>query len=229
MSAWFITGTDTGCGKTAVTEALLNALKPHGSVCGYKPIAAGCEKTAEGWRNEDALILQAASSGSPEYSAVNPYALAPAIAPHIAAQQAGTAISTEKVQQGFAALQAQYDFVLTEGAGGWRVPLSVEENSWMSDLPAQLGTPVILVVGIKLGCINHALLTAESIIASGNRLAGWVANSVTPAMEAETENLKTLQLALSEQLKIPLIAQFGYQQQSPLQPQSINLSPLFGA
>lgn len=229
MKGWFITGTDTGCGKTAVTEALLQALQPHGNACGYKPVAAGCERTANGWQNDDALQLQAASSGNPSYASINPYALPAAIAPHIAAAQSQCAIDPAIIHSGYKKLSAEYDFVCVEGAGGWRVPLDLDRGLWFSDIPALLNLPIILVVGLRLGCINHATLSAESIMNSGNRIAGWVANTVDADMPVETENLNTLKQTLSGDLKIPLIAQFPYQQQMPLAPQPINLPLLLDA
>lgn len=209
MSAFFITGTDTGCGKTAVTSALLDALTANHSAVGYKPVAAGCEHSEQGWQNDDALLLQAHSQPSPAYSSVNPYAFPAAIAPHIAAQQVGVEIDSSIIQQGFQQLQGAYQHVLVEGAGGWRVPLN--QNLAISDLPTLLDIPVILVVGLKLGCINHATLSAESILNRGTRLAGWVANQIEPDMPAFEENLATLNKVLTEQLSVPLIAEFDYQ------------------
>lgn len=229
MSAWFITGTDTGCGKTAVTEALLRALQTRGSACGYKPVAAGCELTPNGWQNDDALQLQAASSGNPSYQTINPYALPAAIAPHIAAEQSQCSIDPAVIHFGYQSLAEQYDYVCVEGAGGWRVPLDLDRSLWFSDIPPLLNIPVILVVGLRLGCINHATLTAESILASGNRIAGWVANTVVADMPVEAENLNTLKQTLSGDLKLPLIAQFPYQQQMPLAPRPINLPLLLDA
>ncbi|QIK37648.1 dethiobiotin synthase [Caldichromatium japonicum] len=188
---WLITGTDTGCGKTEVTLGLMAALQARGyQVLGMKPVASGCEPTAEGLRNEDALRIQAQGSLPVPYDQVNPYALAPPIAPYIAAAQAGIEIRSRRIKDAYTELQAQADLVLVEGVGGWRVPLGAE--LFLSDLPRLLELPVILVVGIRLGCLNHALLTAESIIGQGNRLAAWVANWIDPQMLALRENLDVL-------------------------------------
>lgn len=227
MSSFFITGTDTGCGKSAVTASLLQALSAKASVVGYKPVAAGCEQTADGWQNEDALLLQSYSTPTPDYAAVNPYAFPAAIAPHIAAQQVGEHIDPAVIQRGFSNLQQQYDHVLVEGAGGWRVPLA--ENCAISDLPKILNIPVILVVGMKLGCINHATLSAESIISGGHVLTGWIANQVEPDMPVLKENIATLKQVLGEQLGIPLLAQFEHQTSQPLVAKHLNLDALLGA
>lgn len=224
MSAFFITGTDTGCGKTAVTAALLDALSAHGSVAGYKPIAAGCDKTTEGWQNDDALQLQAHSRPPPSYPSINPYAFPAAIAPHIAAQQIGVEIDPQVIRQGFILLKQSYDHVLVEGAGGWRVPLNQDYD--ISDLPELLDIPVILVVGLKLGCINHATLSAESILNRGAKLAGWIANPIEPNMPAVQENLSTLKSVLSNELAVPLIAEFSHQTTDPLAPNRLNLDVL---
>ena len=226
MSAWFVTGTDTCCGKTAVSVALVKALNSVGNSCGYKPIAAGCEYVQGKWANEDALALQQVSHPRPEYEQVNPFALKEAIAPHIAAKNEGVELPMSTVRAGFDVLQATYANVVVEGAGGWYVPLSLEEDLWFSDVPKQLGLPVIMVVGVKLGCINHATLTAKAILASGNRLVGWVANVVDPAMDAENENLKPLQHVLSDQLQVPQIAQFNYEASGQLPPENIRLDAL---
>lgn len=188
---WLITGTDTGCGKTAITLGLMAALQAHGHrVLGMKPVASGCELTPEGLRNEDALRIQAQGSFPVPYEQVNPYALASPIAPHIAAAQAGIEIRSEQIQGAYRRLQERADLVLVEGIGGWRVPLG--PGLYLSDLARVLELPVILVVGLRLGCLNHALLTAESISAQGNTLAGWVANQIDPQMPALRENLDAL-------------------------------------
>lgn len=225
MSAFFITGTDTGCGKTAVTAALLDILSDKGSAAGYKPVAAGCEQTAEGWQNDDAVELQAHSLPRPAYASVNPYAFPAAIAPHIAAQQVGVEIDPLVIQQGFEVLRQTYDHVLVEGAGGWRVPLN--QHYAISDLPELLDIPVVLVVGLKLGCINHATLSAESILSRGAKLVGWVANEIEPNMPVREENITTLKSILSERLGVPLIAEFSYQPNSSLTAKQLNLEALF--
>lgn len=195
MKGFFITGTDTGCGKTEVSLALVQALRQQGlKVQAMKPVASGCELGPKGLRNADASRLLALSSQPVPYAWVNPYAFAPAIAPHLAAREADTSIELTRISEGAAALAGLADLVIVEGVGGWRVPLG--PGLFASDLPRALGLPVILVVGLRLGCINHALLTAESILASGNPLAGWVANQVDPVMERLAENLDSLEALL---------------------------------
>jgi len=191
QQALFITGTDTGVGKTEVTLGLMAALQRRGfSVLGMKPVAAGCELTADGPRNDDALRIQAQGSTRLDYARINPYAFAPAIAPHIAAAQVGIEMQIEPIQRAFDDLAAEADWILVEGAGGWRVPLGPALT--LADLAKVLGLPVVLVVGLRLGCLNHALLSAESIQAAGLRLAGWVGNRIDPAMAAVEENLASL-------------------------------------
>lgn len=190
-SGYFITGTDTGCGKTEVTLGLMHLLQSDGkTVLGMKPIASGAMPTEDGLRNDDAQrILQQASIQVP-YDLVNPYAFEPPIAPHLAAKQAGVGINFAKILDGHKQLSVQADPVIVEGVGGWRVPLGADGA--VSDLAQALNLPVILVVGIKLGCINHALLSAESILATGLTLAGWVANIMDPDMPELDANLDTL-------------------------------------
>jgi len=189
----FITGTDTGVGKTMVSAAILEAAKAAGKrTLAMKPIASGCESTAEGLRNEDALILQQAATESLPYDQVNPVALEPAIAPHVAAAQAGRTITASRLVGFCRGMQIRSaDLLLVEGAGGWRVPLNDRET--FSAVPRELGMPVVLVVPLKLGCINHALLTAEAVRADGLALAGWVANRPEPeTMSCEQETLDYL-------------------------------------
>lgn len=186
---YFVTGTDTEVGKTAVSCALLEAARRAGrSTAAVKPVAAGCD--SEG-RNEDALALQQSISMSLPYAQINPVALQPAIAPHIAAEQAGRRLQADRLAglcRGVMGLGA--DLVLIEGAGGWRVPLGPRET--FADIAINLQVDVILVVAMRLGCINHALLTAEAISRDGLRLAGWVANQPGPEMSCHRENLDTL-------------------------------------
>ena len=191
--AFFITGTDTDAGKTSVAAGLLCAAKQQGcSTLAMKPVASGCDMSAEGLRNSDALALIAQSTVQLPYTQINPYAFAPAIAPHIAAQEAGVELSVADLYRtAQVILQQQADFTVIEGAGGWRVPISNTE--FLSDFAIALQLPVILVVGVKLGCINHALLTAQAIINDGLELAGWVANVVDPSCARLAENLATLQ------------------------------------
>lgn len=189
---YFIAGTDTDCGKTLVTEALLLKARESGlRTIGLKPLAAGAMPTPEGLRNSDALRLQAAATGQLAYEQVNPVLLEPAIAPHIAAAQAGKRVSIQALA-GFVrgAMMQPADLCLIEGAGGWMVPVNDREP--LSALPKQLGLDVILVVGMKLGCLNHALLTARAIRQDGLELAGWVATQTDPAMQCVQENFDSL-------------------------------------
>lgn len=187
----FITGTDTGIGKTLVSATLLAALTAAGyRAVGMKPIASGCEVTPAGLRNEDAQRLIARSVGAPDYALVNPYALLDPIAPHLAAADAGIEIQLEPMLAGFAALSTNADFVIVEGVGGWMVPLSCE--LMLADLARALRLPVILVVGLRLGCLNHALLSARSIVADGCELLGWIGNQIDPNMARIEDNLMTL-------------------------------------
>ncbi len=189
----FITGTDTGCGKTQITLALMRLLQERGfSVLGMKPVAAGAEESGEGLRNEDALRIQDAGSLAVPYELINPFVFEPAIAPHIAAREAGREIRTEAIVNCYQALSDLADLVIVEGAGGWRVPLGPELQ--LADLPGLLEIPALLVVGMRLGCLNHALLTADSIMDRGCGLAGWVANQVEPGMSRLEENIHTLEL-----------------------------------
>ena len=198
-SGYFITGTDTGVGKTVVTLGLMQYLQAQGqTVVAMKPVASGCERTAAGLRNADALQLQQQASVPLDYALVNPYAFEPAIAPHIAAEQAGVRIDRTHILAACHELAAQADCVLVEGVGGWQVPVARDET--MADLASALGLDVVLVVAIRLGCLNHALLTAESIAAGGSVLRGWVANQIPPLAESAKENIKTLESMLSPPL-----------------------------
>lgn len=202
-AALFVTGTDTEVGKTTIAAGLLHAARMAGfSTAAAKPVASGCVRTPEGLRNDDALALLAECTLPLAYEAVNPFAFEPAIAPHLAAREAGIDLSAACLAEpvrNMLALRA--DFSLVEGAGGWRVPLAGREN--LSDLAILLGLPVILVVGVRLGCINHALLSAEAIQRDGLHLAGWVANVVDPATSRLDENLATL----SDRLPAPCLGQ----------------------
>ncbi len=190
MKRIFITGTDTGIGKTRVASALIRHLVAEGHrVAGLKPVASGCERTPAGLRNEDALSLMAASNVKLPYEVVNPFAYEPAIAPHIAAREAGRVIDIQKISRLTKTIEA--DYLVIEGAGGWCVPLG--DTAMLADLAKALADEVIVVVGIRLGCINHALLSAARIIADGMVLKGWIANHVDPDMQAQSENLATIQ------------------------------------
>jgi dethiobiotin synthetase len=205
MPGWFVTGTDTGVGKTLFAVSLLAGLARAGfKAAGMKPVASGCRETPEGLRNEDAERLMAASSVPLAYEEINPYALAPPVAPHLAAAAAGIEISLENILEHFDRLRARAEFVVVEGAGGWFVPLG--PTLTMADLARALGLPVILVVGLRLGCLNHALLTAEAIGRMGCPLAGWVANRIDPEMMLVEQNIETLR----ERLAAPLIAELPY-------------------
>jgi len=201
--AYFIAGTDTEVGKTTISAGLLQAAQRSGwSTLGAKPVASGCDLTSGGLRNSDALALMAESTLQLPYSAINPFAFEPAIAPHIAAQEAEVALTVQAVLPAMRKVLAQpVDFTLIEGAGGWRVPLAGQDN--LSDLAIALGLPVILVVGVRLGCINHAVLTAEAIARDGLALAGWVANIIDPRTSRLEANLATL----AERLPAPCIGQ----------------------
>lgn len=191
--SYFVTGTDTGVGKTMVSAAILEAAKAQGKrTLAMKPIASGCDQTPEGLRNEDALILQQAITEKLPYDQINPVALEPAIAPHVAAQQAGKNVTAQRLIGFCRGLQIQpADLLLVEGAGGWRVPLNDRET--YAAMPRELGMPVILIVALKLGCINHALLSAEAIRADGLTIAGWVANRIeSEPMDCEQETLNYL-------------------------------------
>lgn len=189
---YFVTGTDTDVGKTRVAEALLWLARQQGlTTAAVKPVAAGCEEGEAGLRNDDALRLQRWCHPPLSYEQVNPVALAPAIAPHIAAAEVGLSLAVAPLAEASRGVLGQgAEFALVEGAGGWRVPL----NHWetLADLAIALQLPVILVVGVRLGCINHALLTAEAIARDGLTLAGWVANGVDAAASRAGENIATI-------------------------------------
>ena len=204
--AFFIAGTDTDAGKTSVAAGLLCAAKQQGrSTLAMKPVASGCEMTDAGLRNSDALALITHSTVQLPYSEINPYAFVPAIAPHIAAQEAGVELSVADLHRAAQkVLQQQADFTLIEGAGGWRVPISATE--FLSDFAIALQLPVILVVGVKLGCINHALLTAQAILNDGLELSGWEANVIDPHCARLAENIATLQ----QLMPAPCLAQVPY-------------------
>lgn len=192
MPEFFVAGTDTGVGKSSVTAALLHAAAGLGlRSTGVKPLASGAQREAEQWRNEDALLLQAASSMPLDYQQTNPVLLRAAMAPHLAAEDEAVHLSAGALAEHCRAVaQHAPDLMLVEGAGGWLVPLGREET--LADVAVMLGWPVILVVGMRLGCLNHALLTAAAIRHSGLRLAGWVANSAWPEMPALERNIATL-------------------------------------
>ncbi len=205
---FFVTGTDTGVGKTLVSAALLHAFAGLGyRVVGMKPVAAGADQIDGVWCNEDVLQLQAAANVVANPAWVNPYLLRTPIAPHIAADYQGVSIELPRIRDAYEHLTDLADVVIVEGAGGFKVPLSATRDS--ADLAKYLALPMILVVGMRLGCINHALLTAEAIAARGLKLAGWVANRLDPEMAAYDENLMTL----NRRLACPLLAELPYSTQ----------------
>ena len=197
---FFVTGTDTGAGKTTISCGLLEKAKQQNlSTIAIKPVASGCEQTSEGLRNADALALSSAMTISLPYEQINPIALKTAVAPHIAAVKEGVTLSvTQIIDSCRHMLEHLADFSLIEGAGGWRVPLSHERTAYFSDIVKALHTPVILVIGARLGCINHALLTAEAIINDGITLGGWVVNQIDAEMSNFEENMQTLRSILPD-------------------------------
>ncbi len=189
--AFFITGTDTDVGKTYVACQLMREYVAQGyKVIGMKPVAAGCDFVDGVWVNDDVLKLEAASNVAAPREWVNPYSFKEAIAPHIAAKSAGVTIKISVIKNAFDELKKLADIVIVEGAGGFLVPLNDTEN--MADLAAALDIPIILVVGMKLGCINHSLLTIEAIKARNLRLYGWIANKIEPDMAFCNENIATI-------------------------------------
>ena len=194
----FITGTDTDTGKTLIATGLLEAANSQGKkTAAIKPVAAGCNDTGEGPQNEDALMLQAAANTELSYQQVNPVALDEPMAPHIAAKEQGKRLSADRLTgfcRGITLLPV--DLVVIEGAGGWRVPINNRES--MAEIPKQLNAEVVLVVGLKLGCINHALLTAQAIRSDGLKIAGWVANTMNEDMLRLDENIDTLKQLINE-------------------------------
>jgi dethiobiotin synthetase len=206
----FVTGTDTGVGKTLIACALLRRLARDGSpVVGMKPVAAGCVDTSEGRINEDVEALRASSTVRADRAVVNPYALAEPVAPHIAAAREGITIDLHHIRRCFDRLRARADAVVVEGVGGFRVPLNDGEDG--ADLAELLGLPVVLVVGMRLGCLNHALLAQEAILSRGLRLAGWVANRIDPDMARCEANIEFLRQRLAGPLlgEIPFIPEPG--------------------
>lgn len=195
--AYFITGTDTDVGKTFVAQALLLALSKHGyTTAGYKPVSAGCDETPLGLRNEDAVLLQQHSTQNIPYELVNPVAFKDPVAPHLAAEKSNQKISLDNLVEVYRQIELlQPQVLLVEGAGGWRLPLG--NNTFLSQLPQRLALPVILVVGVQLGCLNHALLTKEAVVKDGLTIVGWVANIIDDEMGYLEENLHSLKTLLA--------------------------------
>ena len=194
--ACFITGTDTGVGKTRISLAVIEVLKQHGCRVGaMKPVASGCETGRDGLRNADALLLQESAGSGHDYGTINPFALSRPSAPLIAAEQDGLKISVQPILDSFQKVLANTDVVVMEGVGGWQVQLN--EDLWMSDVVKLLNLPVIMVVGMRLGCINHALLTAEAISGTGCWLLGWIGNQVDPAYADYEASLQLLSRTLA--------------------------------
>ncbi|HVN36467.1 MAG TPA: dethiobiotin synthase [Casimicrobiaceae bacterium] len=198
----FVTATDTGVGKTVVAAMLLRALRGTRRAVGMKPVAAGID--AGDAVNADVRALIEAGNVDAPLSDINPYSFAPPIAPEIAARAVGTTIDVEVIAAAYARLAKRADRVIVEGAGGALVPLTLRTD--MLDIPRRLGIPVLLVVGMRLGCINHALLSALAVNARGLVLAGWVANRIDPAMREGDANVA----ALAERLPAPLVADIAW-------------------
>ena len=204
IKGFFITGTDTSVGKTLVTTGLIRLFSEDGiKVAGMKPIASGCEVTEQGLRNEDAIMIMQESNIDLDYELINPYAYEPPISPHFAASECDQEIKLDHIVDKFTAISAQADLVIVEGVGGWQVPLGDDLN--MSDLAEKLNLPVILVVGLRLGCINHALLTADAIRQKGLSLIACVASQVDPEYRRRDETLETLEKRLG--IPVQLIPQ----------------------
>jgi dethiobiotin synthetase len=192
----FVTGTDTGVGKTLVAVGLVRLLSSQGRrVVGLKPVASGASPGPDGLRNDDALALAAASPVGLPYELTNPWCFAPAVAPHLAAREAGVVLTPDELVDWYLRATADVDIAVVEGAGGWRVPLHPE--GFLSDLPERLGLTVILVVGLRLGCLNHARLTLEAIAATGRcPFVGWIGNRIDPGFARPEDNLATLERLL---------------------------------
>ncbi|BCL75779.1 ATP-dependent dethiobiotin synthetase BioD [Jeongeupia sp. HS-3] len=205
MTTYFITGTDTDVGKTVATCQLLRGFAASGlRAVAMKPVASGCTVLDGELINSDVVAHRAAGNVMVPAELANPYRFAPAISPHLAAREAGVSVSLDHLIDCAARLQALTDVLLIEGAGGWHAPLS--DDADMQTLAQRLGAPVILVVGMRLGCLNHALLSANAIVAAGLPLAGWIANRIAPAMDRYDDNLAWLQ----SHLPAPLIAEIGH-------------------
>lgn len=220
MSGVFVAGTDTGVGKTLAACALLHALRRrHARVVGMKPVAAGAIRAGAGWASEDALALRAASSVAVPAELDNPVLLTEPMSPHLAAARAGVRIAIPHLVRCYHHLAERADAVVVEGAGGFLVPLSEHETG--ADLAQALALPVVLVVGLRLGCLNHALLTAEAIRARGLTLVGWICNRVDAAMLAPEDNIAYLR----RQLAAPLLADIGFSARPDARSVALQLPP----
>jgi len=218
---YFVTGTDTGVGKTLIASAMLYHFGRQGlATAGMKPVAAGCVESPSGLINDDVESLRAASTVPLTAQDVCPYLLSAPIAPHIAAAETGMHIELEVIRNGFNRLAQQADAVIVEGVGGFRVPLDDKFDT--ADLAALLDLPVVLVVGLRLGCLNHALLTADAIFERGLSLAGWVANRIDPEMSRAEQNID----ALTERLDCPLIGTIPFYRNPAASRVELNLSYL---
>lgn len=207
MSGFFITGTDTEIGKTFVSALLIKLLVEEGlNVAAMKPVASGAKIVNGSLQNEDALILLQASNVDIDYSLANPYVFADAVSPHIAAEAAGIEIDLDKIKNNFNSLKEKSDVVVVEGVGGWYAPLRYDVT--VADLAKKINLPVVIVVGMRLGCLNHALLTVDAIRQSGVPIAGWIANHVEENFSAAEKNIATLKRLL---IDIPLLASVAYQ------------------
>ncbi len=195
MFSIYVSGTDTGIGKTLASCTLLHALRARGlRAAGMKPVASGCARIDGQWRNEDALALQAAGASGLAYADINPFALEHPLAPELAARDAGTEVRLAPILAAHARLAAGVDAMVIEGVGGWLAPLSAE--LMQADLVRALELPVVLVVGLRLGCLNHALLSARAIVGDGLPLAGWIGSQVDPAMARGEDNIAMLRQRL---------------------------------
>ncbi|MBO9882689.1 dethiobiotin synthase [Xanthomonas sp. D-109] len=223
VPAFYVTGTDTGIGKTIASTALLHALRARGQrAVGMKPVASGCTREAEGWRNEDALALQEASAPRPRYDDLNPYALPLPLAPELAAADAGVQLELAPIAAAFDRLRAQADVVVVEGVGGWAAPLSATLDQ--ADLARALRLPVVLVVGLRLGCLNHARLSAAAIAADGLQCIGWIGNEIDPAMERIDDNMAMLRA----RLPMPCWGRLPYRPQPQAEQLAAQLQPWAG-
>ncbi|UYK80209.1 dethiobiotin synthase [Xanthomonas sacchari] len=223
VSAFYVTGTDTGIGKTIASTALLHALRARGQrAVGMKPVASGCTREADGWRNEDALALQEASTPRPRYDDLNPYALPLPLAPELAAADAGVQLELAPIAAAFERLRAQADVVVVEGVGGWAAPLSATLDQ--ADLARALRLPVVLVVGLRLGCLNHARLSAAAIAADGLQCIGWIGNEIDPAMERIDDNMAMLRA----RLPMPCWGRLPYRPQPQAEQLAAELQPWAG-